>query len=636
VIRKLAIIIAPILLFLGLTFFDFPAMRWLENKSIDWRFSWRGPIAATGDVVVVALDDKSVAREGRWPWPREKVAQLLREIQSATPQVVVLDIIFSEPSAGDEHLAQALRDSKSTILGYYFYQLSDELKKAEVTSEVLQQSYESILPAAMPEISGRSGKFPEMAGVVANVPMLAHAAAAQGYFNVMPDPDGSVRRFYLMANYRDKIFPFMGLEALSRHEEGFDPVLVADSAGNLEGIAVGKRLIPTTPQGSVLVNYRGGTEAFRVISATDVLAGKFSKEDLDGKTVLVGATAVGIYDLRVTPISPNLPGVVAEANLLDMLYRGDFLVQDVWTSLWNALALSVIPLLLGIILFRLRLLSAVAAAFVALGAYGYCSTRLFAQGYVVALAAPALEWLTMMMGITIYRGWTEERQKRQIRQAFRAYLHPKLVEELTEHPESLALGGKRANCTMLFCDVKSFSTISEKMDPENLTRMMNAFFDPVCQAIMNEGGYIDKLIGDAVMAIFGAPVASEQHALQACRAALAMQQVVHALEPKFQKEFGIQEFKLRIGIHTGPVVVGNMGTRERLNYTVMGDTVNLASRLEGANKELGTDILISHATYEGAQPNIAATFVDTIQVKGKEEQVKVYALTSPSPPAAWL
>ena len=624
--RKLVVTIAPILLFLGLYFSGSSFIHWLENKSIDWRFTWRGPIATTGEVVVVALDDKSVAREGRWPWPREKVAQLVHQVQAASPQVVVLDIVFSEPAAGDDELARVLRDSKSTILGYYFYQSSDELKKAEVSPEILQQSFESVLPTAFPEISGRAGQFPEMAGVVANVPALAQAASAQGYFNVMPDRDGSVRRFYLMADYRGKVFPFMGLEALSHYEDGFDPVLVTDTGGNLDGIAVGKRLIPTSPQGSVLVNYRGGTEAFRIISATDILSGKIAKEELAGKTILVGATAVGIYDLRVTPISANLPGVVAEANLVDMLYRGDFLVQDVWMSLWNAVALTVIPLLLGIVLFRLRLLTGVIAALLALGAYGYCSTMLFAHGYVVALATPSLEWLLLMMGITTYRGWTEERQKRQIRQAFRAYLHPKLVEELTEHPEGLALGGKRAVCTVLFCDVKNFSTISEKMEPEQLTRMMNAFFDPICQAIMSEGGYIDKLIGDAVMAVFGAPVASPEHAVQACRAALAMQKVVHKLEPQFQNEFGVSEFKLRIGIHTGPVVVGNMGTRERLNYTVMGDTVNLASRLEGANKDVGTDILISQATVDAAGAKISAHYKDTIQVKGKAEHIKVYTI----------
>ncbi len=631
-VRKIVVAITPILLFLGLYFSGSPFVRWLENKSIDWRFVWRGPIAATGDVVVVAIDDKSLSREGRWPWPREKVAQMITQIQSAVPKVIALDIIFAESAPGDDVLARALRESKSTILGYYFYQSPSELKKAEVSEEVLQQSFDSILPAAFPAISGRKGRFPKMSGVVANIPTLTHAAAAQGYFNVTPDPDGSVRRFYLMAGYREKIFPFMGLTALSWHEDGFDPVLVTDSDGNLDGISVGRRLIPTTPQGSVLVNYRGGAEAFHTISATDVLSGKFSTSDLFGKTILVGATAVGIYDLRVTPISPNLPGVVAEANLVDMLYRGDFLIQDLWTSLWNGVALILIPFLLGIVLFRLRLLTAALTALAVIALYGFGTLQLFSHGYVVALATPSLEWLTLVMSITTYRGWTEERQKRQIRQAFRAYLHPKLVEELIEHPEALALGGRRAICTMLFCDVKNFSTISEKMDPEKLTHMMNAFFDPVCQAIMAEGGYIDKLIGDAVMAVFGAPVATESHALQACRAALAMQKVVCALEPQFQKEFGIREFKLRIGMHTGPVVVGNMGTRERLNYTVMGDTVNLASRLEGANKELGTDILISHATYEKAMPGIAARFMGTIQVKGKEEHVKVYTIDPRSLP----
>lgn len=625
-IKKATLLLVPLLLFLGLYLARAPLLHGLELKSIDWRFAWRGPIAATGDVVVVAIDDKSLSREGRWPWPREKMAQLISHINDARPAAVALDVIFAEPAAGDVVLGLSIKDAGNVMLGYYFYQTPEELKAADASPAILQQSFDAILPVALPDRSSQGAPLIAVTGVVANIPILTRAAMSQGYFNAFPDSDGTLRRFPLMLRYRDKIFPSMALKLLSHHEAGFAPVLVESPIGALEGVSVGARMIPTSPLGEVLVNYRGGADPFRVVSASDVLNGTMEAEALRGKTVLVGATAVGIYDLRVTPLSANFPGVLVGANLIDTLYRGDFLRSNLWTTLWDVAAMVLVGLALGLMLLRARLLIGVAATLAAIIIYGVVALWWFRQGAVVALTTPPLEWLCLAGVITVYRGLTEERQKRQIRRAFRAYLHPSIVAELTEHPETLRLGGQRMACTILFCDVKSFSTISENMEPEKLTQLMNAFFDPICKAIMAEGGYVDKLIGDAVMAVFGAPVHQVDHATRACRAALALQGVVRQLEPQFQREFGIPEFKLRVGIHTGPVVVGNMGTRDRMNYTVMGDAVNLASRLEGANKELGTDILASRATIDAAGPGITSRRVDTITVKGKEERIEVYTL----------
>lgn len=625
-IKKITLVLAPLLLFLGFHLSHAPFLHWMELKSIDWRFALRGPIALTGEVVVVAIDDKSLAREGRWPWPREKMAQLISRVQDGKPAVVALDVIFSESAAGDAELGQAIKAAGNVMLGYYFYQTTDELAAAELSPEIAQQSFESIMPTALPERTTQGASLIEATGAVANVPLITNAALTQGYFNAFPDSDGTLRRFPLMLRYRGKAFPSMALELLSRHEDGFAPVLVASPAGVLKGVSVGARLVPTSSLGEAFVNYRGGADQFHILSATDVLNGKASLEGLRGKTVLVGATAVGIYDLRVTPISANFPGVLVAANLVDTLYRGDYLTQGEWVRIWDVVTMVLVGLALGWTLLHARLLVGVALTAAAIIIYGLVALWWFQHGAVVAMVTPILEWSCMAGAITIYRGLTEERQKRQIRRAFRAYLHPKIVEELTEHPETLRLGGQRMTCTILFCDVKNFSTISEKLEPEKLTQLMNAFFDPVCQAIMAEGGYVDKLIGDAVMAVFGAPMVQVDHAARACRAARSMQGVVRGLEPQLQRDFGVPEFKLRIGIHTGPVVVGNMGTRERLNYTVMGDAVNLASRLEGANKELGTDILASRATIDAAGPGIAARFVDTITVKGKEARIEVYTL----------
>lgn len=465
-----------------------------------------------------------------------------------------------------------------------------------------------------------------MVGAIANAEIFAQAALSQGYFNAFPDSDGVIRRFPLMVTYRNKIFPSMALESLSQHWEGFDPIPVRDEDGSLRGLSLGNRYIPTNKRGEILINYRGGAEHFPLYSATDILQGKRSLGSLKKKTVLIGATAVGIYDLRVTPISPNLAGVLVQANLLDNLHAGDFLIETVWTRLGSLATMILITIFLVFLLPRLRILTGLIVCIAFIGAYVILTRWLFEHGILLAMVAPSLEALTVYGSLTIYRGLTEERQKKTIRAAFQAYLHPDLVADLTENLDKLTLGGRQANCTILFADVRNFTSISEKMNPERLVDLMNSYFDPIAQIIIKEGGYIDKFIGDAVMAIFGAPHENSTHAEQACHAALLMQQRVRELAPVFKETFGVDSFRIGIGLHSGDVVVGNIGTRERLNYTVMGDAVNLASRLEGATKELGTEICISEATYERVQSLMEGRFLDTISLKGKSEPIRVYEL----------
>ena len=605
---------------------DIPVLQWLELRSVDWRFGWRGPIRATGDVVVIAIDEKSLHQEGRWPWPREKTAALVREINRAGPDFLGMDIIFAEPAPGDAALAQALRERNNVILGYFFYQNVWELEKAEIDVEKMAESLRSILPTSFPKLSGLEEALPKMFGVISNVPALAGASLSQGYFNAVPDPDGVIRRFPLMVTYQDVIFPSMGLETFSRREGGFDPIPVKEADGTLRGISVGRRFVPTNRWGEMMINYRGGTEIFSVYSAADFLRGKIKPDELKGKTALIGATAIGIYDLRVTPISSNLPGILVQANLLDNLYRGDFLIRNLWTQLGSIGWMLVMTVILAVTLPRIRIVTGLFVTLNIIALYGLFAHRFFIRGYVLSLVAPTLELLTVFGLITIYRGLTEERQKRRLRKAFQSYLHPDLVKELTENLDKLKLGGEHADCTILFSDVRNFTTISEKMNPETLVELMNSYFDPIAKVIIQEGGYIDKFIGDAVMAVFGAPKKTKDHALRACKAAFAMNRTVKELEPIFQKKYGIPAFHVGIGLNTGDVVVGNIGTKERLNYTVMGDAVNLASRLESATKELGSAMVMSEATYERVKNYVEARFIDEIMVKGKAEKIRVYEL----------
>ncbi len=624
--KKFLLAFIPAFFFCLVLLLDLPLTRWLELRSIDWRFAWRGSIPATGEVVIVAIDEKSLNAEGRWPWPRKKIGELIDQINSHQPNLLEMDIIFAEPDQDDPSLAAALHRSANTILGYFFFQSEKEVSDAAISPEKVERSFQSVLPTAFPEITGLQETLPNMGGLIANTPQIAAATSSQGYFNAFPDADGTIRRFPVMIQFRHKIFPSMGLETMVHREGGFSPIPVQDGDGILQGMSLGSRFIPTSSRGEVLINYRGGEDRFNIYSATDILHGLVPSEALRGKTILVGATAIGIYDLRVTPISPNLPGVLAQGNLLDNLYRGDFLVQNFSTKLISLGALIVMSLVLSWSLYRLSLLLGLLLTVVIIGSYGLIVQWCFQHGWVLFLVTPILAAVTLYMIITIYRGLTEERQKRELRKAFRSYLHPDIVEEIIKDPTALKLGGQRAECTILFSDVRNFTTISEQMAPETLVQMMNEYFDPISREIIAAGGYIDKFIGDAVMAIFGAPKSTPDHPFQACQAALAMQRKVNELAPHFREKFGIPEFKIGIGLHTGPVIIGNMGTSERLNYTVMGDSVNQAARLESSTKGLGVTILMSEQTQSKLPPAIKSRFIEEISVKGKADKIRVYEL----------
>lgn len=627
--KKKAYFIIPLIVFLFFStclLTQTPLLHWLELKTTDWRFLWRGPQKPKSNIVVVAIDEKSLHQEGRWPWPRQKMARLVEQLTQAQPAWMMMDIIFSEESSEDSELAQAVKKNNRSILGYYFYQNESELEKASLSPQKREESFQNILPSALPDISSLHSRLYTTLGVVSNTPLISQSAKSQGFFNVRADSDGVIRKIPLLLLYRNKIFPSMALETFSYVEGGFDPVPVLNNEGSLDGLSLGSRLIPTNHKGEVGINYRGGLEDYPIYSATDVLHGRVTSEQLKGKIVLLGATAIGIYDLRVTPISPNLPGILVQANLMDNLISGDFLVQNTWTRLSALGFMFLTTLFLGFLLPRTRIITGLLTTLFLASAYTLGSKILFDHSLVVPLAIPDLHLFTTTLGITIYRGLTEEREKKLIRTAFQSYLHPDLVKELTENLKSLKLGGQKTECTILFSDVRNFTSISEKMDPETLVELMNSYFDPVSKVIIAEGGYIDKFIGDAVMAIFGAPKKTTDHALRASRAALAMIKVVNELEPQFKEKYGIKAFRIGVGLNTGQVIVGNIGTKERLNYTVMGDNVNLASRLESANKDLGTEICMSESTYNQIKDQMQGRFISEISVKGKEEKIRVYEL----------
>jgi adenylate cyclase len=363
------------------------------------------------------------------------------------------------------------------------------------------------------------------------------------------------------------------------------------------------------------------------------MAGKLPPGALKDKLVLLGATAVGIYDLRVTPFSGVCPGIEIQANIVDNVLRGNFLKKPGIAPLPGLITIIILGLLLGVILPRLS--AAWAFVFTLLLIEGYVAGNYFLfryWGWQLELLYPILEIAGVYTGITAQRFLAEERARARLKKAFQSYVAPEVVNQIIKHPERLRLGGERRELTILFSDIRGFTTLSESLDPEALVGLLHEFLNPMSEIIVRHGGTIDKYMGDAIMAEFGAPLDLPDHAARACRTALEMVQTLRELDRKWQAE-GRPPLRVGVGINTGPVAVGNMGSERLFDYTVIGDNVNLASRLEGLNKYYATEILVTAATAQELNGQFILQEVDLVKVKGKTRPIAIYELLGEGPAA---
>jgi adenylate cyclase len=471
-------------------------------------------------------------------------------------------------------------------------------------------------------------RFPEL---LANIPELEKVAEGRGMFTIEPDPDGIVRRVPLVLIAQDNVVPALTLEML-RVATGQSAFLVRSHAGGIESIVVAGAQVPTDASARVWV-YFSPHDDKRFVSAKDVIRGN-AKAQLAGKLVLIGTSASGLLDLRATPIQRSMPGVEVHAQVLENLLTQSSLSRPSYAEGIELLAvillslaiISFVPILGGKTVFFTG--TGIIAALTAAAGYLFV-----ANGYLFDLSYLVVTSLGVMTVMVFTNYFREEAQRRQIRGAFSQYISPDLVEELAKEPERLMLGGETREITVLFSDVRGFTTISEsfKADPQGLTRLMNRFLTPLSDAIMEKRGTIDKYMGDAIMAFWNAPLDDSEHARNACDAALTMidrLDVVNA-ERKMEAEEAGQIFmplNVGVGINTGVAVVGNMGSERRFDYSVLGDSVNLASRLEGQTKNYGATIILGSSTAELVQDQFVTVELDVIRVKGKAEPETIYAL----------
>ena len=636
-----------------------PFLDLMELKTVDLRFTARGPVQPRPDVVLATIDEKSIAREGKWVWPRSKLAALTRKLSEAGARVIAFDVGFLETdethfqmlraleaikdrlsgetelletlrtaSDNDRLLADAIADSPAeVVLGYFFHMDIEDTRHvtpAEIAAHAervrdAKYSFERYTSAAAQDVPLIEAFYPQ-----SNIGIIADAARHAGYFNMLPDPDGAVRWMGAIIRFDEALYAPLSLAAVRAYYGA--PLSATIAEFGVESIRIGNQPIPVDEYGRMLINYRGPERTFPHISVTDILNDRVPAEQFRDKIVLVGATAVGIYDLRVTPFGSIFPGLEIHANVIDTVLSADFLRQPAWLAFLDIAGIIVAGIILGIILPRTGVVAGSLTGLIAFGGYIALAQYLFSsQGLVINLVYPLSVILVLYLGITVYRYVLESKQKRFIRDAFSTYLAPSVVQQVIDSPETLALGGEERVITAFFSDVQGFTSISEKLAPRELVELLNEFLTEMTDIILRHKGTVDKFEGDAIIAFFGAPTELPNQARSACEASVEMQTRLAEMR-RIWRESNTPELKMRIGLYTGPAVVGNMGSKNRMDYTMMGDTVNTAARLEGVNKIYGTYSLIGERTRREAGDDFLVREVDHIQLLGKKDPIRVYEL----------
>ena len=639
----------------------------LDDIIYDARLRATSPKTQDPRIVIVDIDEKSLAEVGRWPWGRNKLGQLVDELFDQQKIALLgFDVVFAEAdeSSGllrlnelarnelkdqagfaeklrqmqseldfDGRFAKAI-DKRPVVLGYYF--TSDRQGR---TSGALPQAVLS-----KDALQGRHMRATSWSGYGSNIDVLAKAAPMAGYFNSITDGDGVVRSLPLLAEYKGMYYESIALAMfralagmpsvapgfsnerfLSRSYQGVDRILLRQGENSLA--------IPVDERIATLVPYRGpgGVDggSFRYVSAADILAKRLPPGSLKDKIILVGTTAPGLLDLRVTPVGETYPGVETHANLISGFLDGNVLVKPDYAIGYEVFLLALAGLILAVGLPLLSapravLLSAgVVAALTAVNSWLYLS-----YGLVLPLASALTMALTAFALNMSYGYFVESRSKRELANLFGTYVPPELVDEMVKDPDSYSMKATSRELTVMFCDMRGFTKMSERMEPLQLQELLNGVFSRLTSLIRSNRGTIDKYMGDCVMAFWGAPVETSEHARLAVKAAMEMANAVRDINLDHRTK-GLPEIGIGIGLNTGTMCVGDMGSNIRRSYTVIGDAVNLGSRLEGLSKAYGVDIVVSETTRKLA-PDFAWQELDRVRVKGKDQAVAIFWPMAPA------
>lgn len=661
--------------------------EYLELKTLDTRFKIRGVNKSPKDVVIIGIDERSLTKIGKWPWRRDVHAKLIDVLTLNKVKAVGFDISFTE-AAVNKDMEEYRSGLKSTVLNMYRENRIEkdvalELAKTIVAQTVdedsvfgesiknagnisigtynMEKNDDSLLNSVMDNITYRKSHYSMVDGVVPAMKfMLFSGERSFSPFTVYkiippiekigeycygvasyevgkPEIDGNVRKIpaVVMEEATQAYFaPMYFMVYLNSQGYTIDKNVVLNISDSKIEIykngpeKIGKIMtISTDKNGYQGLNYYGPKETFKYLSYLDVLEGKVDKKDLEGKIVLVGYTdtAKGLYDMRATPFDPNMAGIEIHATAIQNIIDNNFMKRfDVWQNV----ILMFIVLFTMVAFFSIKKINFIVkniAALLIIVLYAVAAQLVLNNGVWIDLFYPVFSLFMLYLVTTITNYYGEEAEKKKIKHAFEHYSNPELIKQLMKNPDKLKLGGERKCLTVLFTDIAGFTSISENMEPEKLVEFLNEYLTAMTDIILKNNGMIDKYEGDAIMAVFGAPVYYDKHAEMACITAIEYQKKLDSLRESW-KERGLPELRARIGINTGDMIVGNMGSNKKFDYTVMGDSVNLASRLEGANKLYKTEIMISSDTCDALGGKFEVRKLDTIRVKGKKKPVEIYEL----------
>ena len=643
-----------------------PLLELVELKTYDLRFRSRGALQPTPVVVLASIDEKSLNTEGRWPWPRSKIARLVDRLSQDGARVIGFDVGFMEPDENlqlgplrelartlerleirndqlsslirhseeqadnDLALATAIRrSSAAVVLGYFFHMSAADLDYRIEPAEIdrrLQLIKASKYPLILyNDPQTRSAPFIQAYVPESNLQVLAEAAESAGYYIVKSDPDGVVRWMPLIIQCGQHIYPPLSV-VCAWHFLGKPQMVVEADRYGVQGIRMGPRFMPTDENGQLLINYLGPPKTFPRISISDILGGRTPKGTFADRIVLVGATAMGIHDLSNTPVSPLYAAVEIHATVIDNILVGDFLAKPKWSRIFDLLAIVLLCGAVGAALPRLGAVKGLVFTGGLFALHVLAAYWLFARYRVwLSLVYPLLALLITYTALTVYHYVTEERERKRIKETFRQYAAPLVIEEMLKDPSRLQLGGEEKVLTVLFSDLWGFTGYSERYTPHEMITFLSEYFDKMTQKVFRHWGTLKEYVGDELMAIFGAPLDQPDHAHRACMTALEMRQELAALREEWVR-IGRPALRARIGINSGPMLVGNLGSRHRFAYGALGDNVNLGSRLEGLNREYGTEIIIGENTARLVGDAFRLRELDMVRVWGRQQTVRVHEL----------
>jgi len=634
---------------------EIPYLHQLEKLAYDTRVRLTMQHSIDQRIVIVDIDEKSLAEEGRWPWGRDRLALMLDQLFDVYGAAVVgFDVVFAErdessgikvlkelemkelrqvpeyraalariaPQLDRDALFARKLDGRPVILGYYFTSNTDQ-SKIHMSGELPDPQFGDAA------FKGMDVPFANFNGYGANLAELQLNAAGGGHFTPLLDMDGVVRRVPMLVRYDHGYYEPLALAVARIYLKvpRVRPVFPKETSSSdyraIERLMLGKRAIPVDKNVAALVPYRGRAGSFRYVSAVDVLKSKLKVGELAGKIVLVGTTAPGLNDLRATPVAKEYPGVEVHANMIAGILDQNIKDRPAYVLAVELVLLMLIGLVLGIVLPLLNPIKAslLTLAILTLTVGGNLVAWQYAN--MVLPLVSSLILILLIFGINMSHGFfVESRAKRKIAGLFGQYIPPELVDELNRHPELCSMEGESRELTVLFADIRDFTSIAESMPPQELSKLMNFYLTAMTEVIHKYRGTIDKYIGDATMAFWGAPLPDPNHVAHALETALEMQETLKDLEP-VTHSFGWPPLRMGIGLNTGTMVVGNMGSRFRRAYTVLGDAVNLASRVESLTKEYGVQIIVGEAVH-AALPNYTFRELDRVKVKGKDQPVSIY------------